>query len=92
MADLSREALQCALESIDNLLIWPRPAEWERPYLQAGWRAGPRYPTPAHAGYVGTWFVQHFRSLARQYGTRVIAKRLRKQGIPLEIALLILTH
>lgn len=42
------------------------------------------------AVYVGDWIMQKYRARASESGTYVVARQLRKQGIPLEIARLIL--
>lgn len=40
--------------------------------------------------YVGTWYVLRYRARARRAGVAVVAKQLKKQGVPLEVALKIL--
>lgn len=40
--------------------------------------------------FIGRYIIQKFRHAARQSGYETAARRLRKQGIPLEIALDIL--
>lgn len=39
---------------------------------------------------IGDWFVAKYRKLASEVGTFQAARNLRKQGVPLEVALLIL--
>ena len=39
---------------------------------------------------IGFWFVQKYRAAAAERGHRAVAAQLRKQGIPFEVALLIL--
>lgn len=36
------------------------------------------------------WICNKYRSRARQGSTKVVAKQLRKQGVPMDVALLIL--
>lgn len=43
------------------------------------------------ANYIGWWLRQHFQKLARESGTYAIAKRLRKQGLPVHVAVMVLT-
>jgi hypothetical protein len=42
--------------------------------------------------YIGWWMTLHFGKLAREGGVAPIARRLRKQGIALHVALLILAR
>lgn len=37
------------------------------------------------------WMLRHYRALAAQSGVRAVAARMRKQGWPLWVALLVLT-
>lgn len=39
---------------------------------------------------IGDWFVAKYRGLALRVGTQQAAANMRKQGVPLEVALLIL--
>ena len=39
---------------------------------------------------IGRWVAWHYRGLALESGTQTAARQLRKQGYPLEVALLIL--
>lgn len=41
---------------------------------------------------IGQYIAAKFRKQAREYGYETAAKRLRKQGIPLDMALLILIY
>ena len=36
------------------------------------------------------WFLSHYRNRARAAGTYAVAKQLRKQGVPLNVALAVL--
>ena len=36
------------------------------------------------------WFVDHYRARQRLVGTQAVARQLRKQGVPLGVALVIL--
>lgn len=38
----------------------------------------------------GQWFITHYRTRQRDSGTLAVARQLRKQGVPLEVALEIL--
>lgn len=38
----------------------------------------------------GQWFITHYRARQRDSGTLAVARQLRKQGVPLEVALAIL--
>lgn len=40
--------------------------------------------------FVSSWMIDHYRKRAQEKGTYHVAKQLRKQGIPLSIAVLIL--
>lgn len=42
--------------------------------------------------YIGWWLRQHYRKIARKSSTQSVATRLRKQGIPLHVALNILVY
>lgn len=67
--------------------------EAKRP-MREHWREMTRnWHTPdTPAAYLGWWLRQHYRKLARAGGIAPIAKRLRKQGIPLHVALNILVY
>jgi hypothetical protein len=39
---------------------------------------------------IGHWVAWHYRQRVAQSGTQAVARQLRKQGYPLEVALLIL--
>lgn len=39
---------------------------------------------------IGYWFVRKYRSAAQERGHFAVASQLRKQGVPLEVARLIL--
>lgn len=39
---------------------------------------------------VGVWMTGHYRARQKAAGTHVVAKQLRKQGVPLSVALAIL--
>lgn len=40
--------------------------------------------------FISNWIVDHYRTRAKEKGTYHVAKQLRKQGVPLHIAVLIL--
>ena len=48
------------------------------------------WPMEWPAARVGAWVVSHFRRRAKEVGYGKVAAQLRKQGYPLEQALLIL--
>lgn len=41
-------------------------------------------------GNPANWFLTHYRTRQRDSGTLAVARQLRKQGVPLEVALAIL--
>lgn len=41
---------------------------------------------------VGQWFVDNYRRRARESGVQVAARQMRKQGIPLDVALAVLAR
>jgi hypothetical protein len=40
--------------------------------------------------WISAWYVLHYRNRAKEAGVFHVAKQLRKQGVPVEIAVLIL--
>lgn len=45
---------------------------------------------PVYTPNVGQWFVSHYRTRALESGAFQVAKNLRKQGVPISVALQIL--
>ncbi len=39
---------------------------------------------------IGDWFAKHYRQRAAESGTQTAARQMRKQGVPLSVALAIL--
>jgi len=40
--------------------------------------------------YIGDWYALRYRARRRAVGTRAVAMQLRKQGVPLRVALAVL--
>ncbi len=47
-------------------------------------------PLPTPAARVGLWFARKYRTRMQDSGAGAVARQLRKQGVPLDVALLLL--
>ncbi len=41
---------------------------------------------------IGNWFASHYRRRAAESGTQAAARQMRKQGVPLAVALAVLAR
>jgi hypothetical protein len=96
---------QVELMPIEPPRAWGLPAQPALPARRLQWPMREPYPilrdevrpsqwiesTLGESNYIGWWQRYHWRKLAKDAGTFAIAKRLRKQGVPLHVALLTLT-